>query len=130
MRDLEKAKKKRSFPILGFVISLLSITYGEFVARVDGYFLAHTEPYLRGLPEDIIGWLLIVAGVIKLLAILAKNTKLKRFGIVSLSVIWSGLFAVSFLYSFGTGWPHPSWQFMLFVTAICIIESIQGRYAD
>lgn len=130
LNDIENAKKKQKFPILGFVVSLISILYGEFVVRVDGYFLAHTEPYLRGLPEDLIGIVLLVAGVIKLMGVLSNNHKWKRTGIVSLSIIWSGLSVIAATYSFGTGFPHPSWLFMAFVTTICVIESFQGRYAD
>lgn len=128
MQDIREAKRKRPIPVLGLFVAILSITHGEFIYRVDGYFLAHTEPYLSMLPEDVIGILLIALGVLKIIGIVFKSYWLKRVGIVGISATWAGLSLVSFTYSFGTGFPHPSWQFMFFVTAICLLESRRGDY--
>ena len=128
MQDIREAKRKRPFPVLGLLVAVLSITHGEFIFRVDGYFLAHAEPYLSMLPEDIIGIVLIVLGVLKIMGIVFKSHWLKRVGIVGISGTWAGLSLVSVTYSFGTGFPHPSWQFMFFVTAICLLESRRGDY--
>lgn len=128
IEDLEEAKKKEPFPILGLFIALLSILYGEFTIRVDGYFIAHVEPYLKGLPEDIIGGILLVLGVIKLVGILSRSYKWKRIGIIGLSAAWSGLFVIAVTFSFGTGYPHPSWMFFLLAVGICLIESSKGDF--
>ena len=128
IRDIEQAKKRRSFPALGIMVALISMTYGEFIIRVDGYLLAHSEPYLSGLPEDLIGALLLGFGLVKFIAIFAQSNRWKRVGIIGLSALWSGLFAVAVTFSFGSGFPHPSWQFALFVAAICLLESRRGDY--
>lgn len=128
IEDLEEAKKKEPFPILGLFIAVLSILYGEFTIRVDGYFISHVEPYLKGLPEDAIGGILLVLGVIKLIGIFARSYKWKRRGIIGLSAAWSGLFAIATTFSFGTGYPHPSWMFFLLTVGICLIESSKGDF--
>lgn len=127
-RELNAARRKTKTPFWGAIIAIVSILQGEFVVRVDGYLLEHSEPYLSRLPEDAIGWILIIFGVIKLLALIFKNNRLKKYGIWGLSGIWTGLFIISLTYSFGTGYPHPSWITYGMVTIGCYRVSFKGGF--
>lgn len=127
-RDIRKAtnEKKRSF--WGSLIAVVSILQGEFIVRVDGYLLEHSEPYLKNLPESAIGWLLILFGLIKLIAVIVKNNRFKKYAIWGLSALWTGLFLIALTYSFGTGFPHPSWITYMMVMISCYRVSLKGDF--
>lgn len=127
-KDLHNASNKRPSDFWGTLIALVSILYGEFIFRVDGYFLSNAEPYLSSLPENIIGISLALASILKLIGLITQNRLLKRLGIWLLSGIWSGFFFVALTYSFGTGYPHPTYIFIGLVTIGCFRVSLKGDY--
>ena len=128
MREINRERHRQPLAFWGLWIAIVSLLYGEFIVRVDGYLLRHKEPYFADLPEDLIGGLLLVAGVLKLIGVLANQNTLKKVGIVTLSALWSGLFVLAFTYSFGTGYPHPSYIFMGFVVIACFRISLKGDF--
>lgn len=131
--DIQKARNKRSKRptwFWGLSIAILSIFYGEFILRVEGFLLGRVEPYFQQLPVQVIGILLIIAGLIKLFGILTNNLLLRKIGIWSLCGIWSGLFILAMTFSFGTGYPHQSYMFNGFVLAACFRVSYRGCYNE
>lgn len=126
--DLKYASNKRPSDFWGALIALVSMLYGEFIFRVDGYFLANAEPYLNKLPENVIGITLAFAGILKLVGLFTQYKPLKRLGIWLLSGIWSGFFFVALTYSFGTGYPHPTYMFIGLITVGCFRVSFKGDY--
>ena len=127
-KELKKASNKRPSDFWGTLIAAVSILYGEFIFRVDGYLVANAEPYLSDLPENIIGILLIVIGLFKLLGLFLQYKPFKKMGIWLLSGIWSGLFFVALTYSFGTGYPHPTYVFIGMIAIGCFRVSLKGDY--
>lgn len=128
-QELKKASNKRPSDFLGSLIAMVSILYGEFIFRVDGFLIANAEPYLSKLPENTIGILLVLIGVLKLIGLVLQYKPLKKIGIWLLSGMWSGLFFVSLTYSFGTGYPHPSYIFMGMIAIGCFRVSLKGDYS-
>lgn len=128
-QDLQKASNKRPSDFWGALIAIVSVLYGEFIYRVDGYLIANAEPYLSKLPENIIGAALMILGVLKIVGLLLQYKPLKKIGIWLLSGIWSGLFFVALTYSFGTGYPHPSYIFMGMIAIGCFRVSLKGDYS-
>lgn len=128
-QDLQKASNKRPSDFWGALIAVVSILYGEFIFRVDGFLIANAEPYLSKLPENTIGILLIIFGVLKLAGLGLQYKPLKKIGIWLLSGMWSGLFFVALTYSFGTGYPHPSYIFMGMIAIGCFRVSFKGDYS-
>lgn len=128
-KDLQKASNKRPSDFWGALIALVSILYGEFIFRVDGFLIANAEPYLSKLPENAIGILLMILGVLKLVGLGLQYKPLKKIGIWLLSGMWSGLFFVALTYSFGTGYPHPSYIFMGMIAIGCFRVSFKGDYS-
>lgn len=128
VEDIQRARKKRKARFYGITIAIFSILYGEFITRVDGFLLSWTEPYFQGIPVTLIGFLLIFAGALKLLGIIADHHTLRKLGIWSLSGVWSGLFVLALTFSFGTGYPHPSYLFNGLALIICLRVSIRGNY--
>lgn len=127
-KDIEKARKKRPTRFLGITMALFSLLYGEFIIRVDGFLLSWTEPYFQGVPVKLIGCLLIIAGLIKVIGNITDNLTLRKIGIWSLSGMWSGLFVLAITFSFGTGYPHPSYLFNGLALVVCLRVSIKGNY--
>lgn len=128
-QDLQKASNKQPSGFWGTSIGFVSVLYGEFIFRVDGFLIENAEPYLSKLPENIIGILLMVFGVLKLVGLGLQYKQLKKIGIWLLSGMWSGLFFVSLTYSFGTGYPHPSYIFMGMIAIGCFRVSLKGDYS-
>lgn len=128
-QDLQKASNKRPSDFWGALIAVVSILYGEFIFRVDGFLIANAEPYLSKLPENTIGILLMILGVLKLAGLVLQYKPLKKIGIWLLSGMWSGLFFVALTYSFGTGYPHPSYIFMGMIAIGCFRVSFKGDYS-
>lgn len=128
-QDLQKASNKRPSDFWGALIAIVSVLYGEFIYRVDGYLIANAEPYLSKLPENIIGAALMILGLLKITGLVLQYKPLKKVGIWLLSGIWSGLFFVALTYSFGTGYPHPSYIFMGMIAIGCFRVSLKGDYS-
>ena len=128
-QELQKASNKRPSDFWGALIAFVSVLYGEFIFRVDGFLIANAEPYLSKLPENTIGILLMIFGVLKLAGLGLQYKPLKKIGIWLLSGTWSGLFFVALTYSFGTGYPHPSYIFMGMIAIGCFRVSLKGDYS-
>ena len=128
-QDLQKASNKRPSDFWGALIAFVSVLYGEFIFRVDGFLIDNAEPYLSKLPENTIGILLMIFGVLKLTGLGLQYKPLKKIGIWLLSGMWSGLFFVALTYSFGTGYPHPSYIFMGMIAIGCFRVSFKGDYS-
>lgn len=128
-QDLQKASVKRPSDFWGALIAFVSILYGEFIFRVDGFLIGNAEPYLSKMPENIIGIVLMILGMLKLTGLVLQYKPFKKIGIWLLSGIWSGLFFVALTYSFGTGYPHPSYLFMGTIAIGCFRVSFKGDYS-
>lgn len=128
-RDIKSKQREKELPFFNILIALVSILHGEFISRVDGYLAEYSEPYIDYLPEQFIGTVLIILGVMKLVSILSNNTQLKKYSIWGLSSIWTGLFFIALTYSFGSGYPNPSWYFYFLVVAGCYHIS-RGDFSD
>ena len=127
-RERSRVHKADNYAWLGLILATISLLYGEFIVRVDGFFLQHTEPYFKWLPENFIGILLMAAGLIKLIGVLTRNKRLKRYGIWALCGLWWGMVGIAWGYSFGSGYPHPSWIYMLGYALICSYEARRGVF--
>lgn len=127
-KDIKIAKLKRLYHPLGLLIAIVSIAYGEFTIRVNDYLIANTEPYFQSLPVKVIGFALLLSGLIKLIGILTDNTLARKIGIWSLSGVWFALFVLAVTFSFGSGYPHPSYLFNFLAWASCLIVSFKGDY--
>ncbi len=129
MKQINKERsKKPPFAFWGMMISVVSLLYGEFIWRVDGFFLNHAEPYMQKLPENFIGIFLIFGAVIKLIGVFTEIKICKRWGIWLLGGAWSGLFVVTTAFSFGTGYPHPSWIFALMLMVSSFRIAFKGDF--
>lgn len=129
MKDIERNKRRQPVAFWGLLISIASVIYGDFIVKIDGYLLANSEPYFSKLPENPIGVLLIIAGLIKLIGVLLDNGRLKKLGILFLSAMWTGLFIVALTFSFGSGYPHPSYIFIGFMMVACFRISLRGDFS-
>lgn len=124
----EERNKKAPFAFWGMLVSVFSIIFGEFVFRVDGFLLNHSEPYMQKLPENFIGIFLIVAAVIKLIGVCTEWKCFKRWGIWSLGGIWTGLFVVTITFSFGSGYPNDSYILPALMMVACYRIAIKGDF--
>lgn len=131
-RELKKAlvegAKQKPGALLSVFVVLLSLGFGWFTYYYDGYLIANVEPYFSRVPEDLIGMSLVLFSVIKGLGVMTSRTVLKRIGILGMSATWTGILVLALTFSFGSGYPNPSYQFMGFVTAICFTISLKGDF--
>lgn len=124
----ELRKNENRFNVLGFILATTSIFKGTFILHHEGFFLNYVEPYLKNLPENLIGSLILIAGIIKLIGVVTRNKQLKRYGIWLLCFFWWFQFGLAFSYSFGTGYPHDSWIYTFCIASICIYEAKKGVF--
>ena len=129
-RELYQAKNKRPSDFWGYTTTFISLAYGHFIYTFDGYLIAHAQPYLRHLPEKWIGAFLLFSAILKLIGLITQIRFLKKWSIWLLSAIWGGLFFVSVTYSFGIGYPDPSYLFNLFILVACLRVSLKGNYRE
>lgn len=127
-RDIHQATNQKKLAYWGLSIALLSIGFGLFTIFYDGYLIANAEPYFAKMPEDVIGSLLVIGGLIKAVGVVLQHSMSKRVGIIGLSAVWTGMLVLSTTYSFGTGHPSPSYMFMLFIVAGCYRVSLKGDF--
>ncbi|MFL2116263.1 hypothetical protein ACEN4P_01375 [Marinilactibacillus psychrotolerans] len=130
-KDIEELRCRKPSNSLGYTISAFSIWYGIFNVQNDFYLLGRIEPYLQHIvPIPIIGYCLIVTGMLKFFGIITNNTLARKIGIWSLTGMWSGLFALALTFSFGTGYPHATYLFNGLALVICLMVSFKGDYKE
>jgi len=123
-----KRKVQGSFPVLGLLISILSLFYGSFILIYGDYMHSLFSRLFDVIPDWSIALLLIASALIKLLGIYKKNKKVMRIGIVCLSAVWTAITAVYLVYSFGVGYPNPSFLFMGFIAIACYRVAKKGDF--
>lgn len=126
--EILKEKCKGAFPFWGYSISLLSLFYGSFILIFGDYMHSLFSRLFDVIPDWTIAILLIGSALIKLLGIHKKNKKVMRVGIVCLSAVWTAITAVYLVYSFGVGYPSPSFLFMGFIAVACYRVSKKGDF--
>jgi len=126
--EILKENHRRAFPFWGFSISLLSIFFGSFILVFNDYMYSLFSKLFDLIPDWTIAIVLIISAVIKLIGILQQNKKLMQVGIICLSAIWTAITAVYLVYSFGIGYPNPSFLFMGFMTIACYRVAMKGDF--
>lgn len=121
-------KGKRAFPFWGFSISLLSLFFGGFILMFGDYMHSLFSRLFDVIPDWTIGVLLIVSALIKLVGIHKRNKKIMRVGIICLSAVWTAITAVYWVYSFGVGYPNPSFLIIGFVAVACYRVAKKGDF--
>lgn len=126
--DIKKHTNKTTFPFWSLVVASMSILHGEFLSRATGYVITNSEPFSGAFPDKLVGYLLIGLGLVKLYGLIIGSKRLSKYSLWGLNAIWSGLFLVAFIYSFGIGHPSPSWYFYGLVVAINLRVALKGGY--
>ncbi len=126
--EILKEKCKGAFPFFGYSISLLSLFYGGFILVFGDYMQSLFSKLFEVIPDWTIALVLIGSALIKLIGIRKGNKKVMRIGIVCLSAVWTAITAVYLVYSFGVGYPNPSFLFMGFITIVCYRVAKKGDF--
>lgn len=121
-------KGKGAFPFYGFAIAILSLFYGVFLLIFGDYMHSLFSKLFEVIPDWPIALWLIGSAVIKLIGIRKGYKSLMRIGIVLLSAVWTAIAAVYTVFSFTTGYPSPSFLFMIFVVVVCYRVSKKGDF--
>ena len=126
--EILREKYKGAFPFFGYSISLLSLFYGGFILVFGDYMQSLFSKLFEVIPDWTIALVLIGSALIKLIGIRNGNKKVMRIGIVCLSAVWTAITAVYLVYSFGVGYPNPSFLFMGFITIVCYRVAKKGDF--
>lgn len=126
--EILKERNKEPFPFYGFSIAVLSLCYGIFLIIFGDYMNTLLTSLFELIPDWPIALCLIGSAVIKLIGIYKRHKKLKRIGIVLLSAVWTAIAAVYTVFSFTTGYPSPSFLFMIFIVVVCYRVSKKGDF--
>lgn len=126
--ELMLEKKRDSFPFFGYSIAILSLAYGGFLLIFGDYMHSLFSKLFDLIPDWPIALWLIVSALIKLVGIRKRHKKLMRIGIVLLSAVWTAIAAVYTVFSFTTGYPSPSFLFLVFIVVVCYRISKKGDF--
>ena len=126
--ELMREQTKGSFPFFGFSIAILSLCYGGFILIFGDYMHSLFSRLFDVIPDWPIALWLIGSALIKLVGIRKGYKKLMRIGIVLLSAVWTAIAAVYTVFSFTTGYPSPSFLFMIFIVVVCYRVSRKGDF--
>lgn len=126
--EILREKCKGSFPFFGFSIAVLSLCYGGFILIFGDYMNTLYTRLFELIPDWPIAVWLIGSALIKLVGIHKGHKKLMRIGIVLLSAVWTAIAAVYTVFSFTTGYPNPSFLFMIFIVVVCYRVSKKGDF--
>jgi len=126
--ELKREHRKGSFPFFGFSIAVLSLCYGGFLLLFGDYMHSLFSRLFDVIPDWPIALWLIGSALIKLVGIRKGYKKLMRIGIVLLSAVWTAIAAVYTVFSFTTGYPSPSFLFLVFIVVVCYRVSKKGDF--
>lgn len=120
---------KGQFPVWGAFYAWFSLIFGTFLLVYGSYLHGIFAKLFDVIPGWTLALAVILSAVVKLVGIYTRNKKMMRVGIVSLSAVWTGLTAVYVVYSFGIGYPSPSFLFMGLVMVACYRIAWKGNYS-
>ena len=124
-RELRKKKRENLFPSFwAYNLAVFSMIHGFFLLIQVDFIMVPLQNYFFGVNEDIFGWLLLIAGVGKIIGEFYKIHVLKRISIVILSGVWGMLFYTSLFWSFGMGYPDNAF----IDTALMLVMSLRVSY--
>ena len=126
--ELMREKTQGSFPFFGFSIAILSLCYGGFILIFGDYMHSLFSKLFDVIPDWTIALWLIVSALVKLVGIYKRHKYLMRIGIVLLSAVWTAIAAVYTVFSFTTGYPSPSFLFLIFIVVVCYRVSKKGDF--
>lgn len=126
--EIMREKKRGSFPFFGYSIAILSLAYGGFLLIFGDYMHSLFSKLFDLIPDWPIALWLIGSALIKLVGIHKKHKQLMRIGIVLLSAVWTAIAAVYTVFSFTTGYPSPSFLFLVFIVVVCYRVSKKGDF--
>ena len=126
--ELKREHRKGSFPFFGFSIAILSLVYGGFLLIFGDYMHSLFSRLFDLIPDWPIALWLIVSALVKLVGIYKRQKHLMRIGIVLLSAVWTAIAAVYTVFSFTTGYPSPSFLFLIFIVVVCYRVSKKGDF--
>ncbi|MGH2064784.1 hypothetical protein ACRCJ1_00095 [Aerococcus sp. L_4] len=126
--EILQEKCKGAFPFWGAAIAWFSIFYGIFLIVFGEYMHSLFSRLFDVVPDWLIAVVLITSAVIKIVGIYSKNKKLMRIGIVALSAVWTAIEAVYLVFSFGIGYPSPSFLFVGLIVVICYRVAKKGDF--
>ncbi|MGH2116566.1 hypothetical protein [Aerococcus sp. L_32] len=126
--EILQEKSRGSFPFFGFSIAILSLFYGGFLLIFGDYMHSLFSKLFDLIPDWPIALWLIGSALIKLVGIHKRQKQLMRIGIVLLSAVWTAIAAVYTVFSFTTGYPSPSFLFLIFIVVVCYRVSKKGDF--
>ncbi len=126
--EILRERCKGAFPFWGTTIAWFSIFYGVFLIVFGGYMHSLFSRLFDVVPDWFIAVVLIISAVVKLVGIYSKNKKIMRIGIVALSAVWTAVEAVYLVFSFGIGYPSPSFLFVGLIVVICYRVAKKGDF--
>ena len=110
------------------ILSIYSITEGLFYTMFRDYIINRSEPYMAVLSSGIVGWAMMLSGIILLLGYILHNNNLQKIGLLVMSIAWGGMFLVALTFALGTGYPDADWIDKLFTLTIILRVSKKGVY--
>lgn len=113
---------------VGKTVGWYSLIFGSFLLIYGDYLHGIFSKLFDVVPGWVLACTLIISALVKLVGLYTSNRKLMQVGIVSLSAVWTGLTAVYLVYSFGIGYPSPSFLSMGLVMVICYQEARKGDF--
>lgn len=127
VRELRKEQEQILYShFWAYNVAIFSVAHGVFLLLQVDFLIVPLETYFFGVDEDILGAVLIIAGLCKIAGILLKNARLKQIGIVALSAVWGMLFYTSIFWSFGAGYPDSVFLDTAVMLAMCLRVSYKG----
>ena len=126
--EVKKYMTKRTF-FLSYGMSFYSIAFGSFYTTVDGYLVSRAEPALAEMPENIVGYALILAGSLLLISLVLNNLRLRKIALIMMTVLWGGLWIVTTTFAFGSGYPDADWIDKTLALSILLFVAWKGDYS-
>lgn len=125
-KDMKDVQKQSFF--WGKMISYVSIATGIYSLLHVDYYELRVATYLPLLSVNLIAHLFIILGAIKLIGIYFDLGILRGGGIIGLTVTWSLVTFVSYMFSFGIGYPNDDFIVNTFILIACFRVSYQGVF--
>lgn len=116
--------------LLTIWLVLFSIAKGSFFIWHSTILFNFTEPYLKHLPTDMLGILLVCSASLLMIGVLIDKKRWRYFGIISLGGSWGALTFLAFTYHLGSGYPHSNFISYGFALLLTLIVAYKGVYAD
>lgn len=121
--------KQKDNDFIASVVSIVTLLYGLNVTFSNGYLIERFSFWMMSSNvENAVGFIFAVVAIVKLIGLKTGNKRLKRLGIIFMTMLWAAIFSLYVLEAFKLNFLGVIFTFLPLV--LCLRIARRGDFVE